>query len=375
MAQNIEASKRIIYANEAFQALQSFKGLSSTVYRDYESLNAQNGDTVTIDVPSVFTAGAVASGADKQDLVTGKIDVKLNEWNGVAFKVTDRDLTQISPQFMQNHLFPAVNALAEKIEQDLFGLVKFVPWFRNKQGSDAPVDDLIAIRKILKGNKVPNDNQSYLGMSAERYAAYLGTPQASNANQSGLGGQPQVDGIIQRQFGLNLWETQLAPSLTAGALVGTPRVKSNTSKGATAITFDAATTLTGTLNAGDTFTIAGQTQRYAVRANATAAGDEITVEITPALVANVSATAAVTVNQEATNIENSIAYHRTAFALVMRPLPQVPNSTVISDPSTGLSMRLNAWYNDDDAAHWMRIDALYGVKELDVNRAVRYRSV
>lgn len=374
MANSIDDSKRVIYAQEAFQALQSNLGLTKTVYTEFQNVAQNKGELITIDKPSVFSAGAVADGSDSNDLSTSKIQIQLSNWEGVKFAITDRDMQEVSPNFMQNHLFPAVAAVADAIETDLFSLYKSVPWYRQVQGTDNPAADMIAIRKILKDNKVPNDGVSYAALNTERYAALLGNSNVLAANASAFGGQPQADGVLPRFAGLNTWESQNIPTHTAGAITASaPKVKGAQTAGAVALTIDD-TTLTGTVKAGDIFSIAGSTQQYTITADATASGNEIAVSIYPALVTSYADNAAVTFHQETTKTQISLAYHRSAIALAVRPLPQVPNSTVISDPRSGLSLRYMMWYDADNAKHWARVDALWGYAILDGNRAVRYES-
>jgi hypothetical protein len=79
---------------------------------------------------------------------------------------------------------------------------------------------------------------------------------------------------------------------------------------------------------------------------------------------------------DATKYDN-VAFHRAAFALAMAPLPEIARRmgaqvSSVLDPTTGLSLRATMWYEGLDAKVYVRLDALWGVKLLDQDMAVRY---
>ena len=304
----------------------------------------------------------------------------MNNWEGVKAQLTDKEILEVSPRFIENHLGPAAYSIADAIDQDLNALYKDVPWFRSQQGSDVPVTDIIQARKILVDNRVPKkDMFKFFEVGTGRYAKFLDTDLFKNANESANGGDTQLTGEIGSRYDFRFFENQNVETHTPGALTaGTATaLNADAALGATSIVVKDTTgtpSLTGTVKAGDTLVIAGNTQRYSVAADATASGNLITITLNQPLVQAYSENDVVTLRQDSTNTTMNLAFHKTAFALVMRPLPEVPNSTVIQDPVTGLSMRLMMWYDENTAKHWWRIDALWGVKTLDGNRAVRYES-
>lgn len=63
----------------------------------------------------------------------------------------------------------------------------------------------------------------------------------------------------------------------------------------------------------------------------------------------------------------NVAFHKDAMALAVRPLPIEANSpniqqTVVTDPESGLSVRVTMWYNGAKLGWQTTIDLLYGVK-------------
>lgn len=66
---------------------------------------------------------------------------------------------------------------------------------------------------------------------------------------------------------------------------------------------------------------------------------------------------------------NNIAFHRDAFALVVRDLPLAPSGmgvmqSTASDETTGLSVRVTMWYSGAGLGVRFTADILYGVAEL-----------
>jgi hypothetical protein len=371
MANSIDASKRIIYAQQAFSALKNNLPFLDSVYRDYEDDARKKGETITVDVPSSFIAGTVSDGNDDNDYDTSSISVPLNNWNGVKASMTDKDLLEVNDNFIQNHLAPAADAVALKIAEDVTDLGSLVPWY-NATTSDI-VDDITEAEKDLFDRKVGPMGKSLL-LNGTKYRDLLRDDAFNSVNKAG------TDDALRRAdirdaFGFDIMRSQTIQDHTAGSLtIGSQlQLNAGVAKGDTTMVFkDSGGSLSGTVKKGDTFVIAGNTQRYAIAADATAGSNLITVTVSEGAAQAYSTSDNVTIRQEDKAL--NLAYHRTAFALVMRPLPEVPNSTVITDPNSGLSMRLQMWYDNDNVKHWFRVDALWGVKLLSGNRAQRIES-
>jgi hypothetical protein len=135
-----------------------------------------------------------------------------------------------------------------------------------------------------------------------------------------------------------------------------------------------ALTDTQTLVAGDTFVIAGNTQRYSVVTGGTVS-TTVAITFTPPAAQQYAQGAVVTLGtQTATAHTQQMLYHESAFALAMAPLPdRLPGIevAVATDPITGLSLRARRWSVGLTATTYIAIDALAGVKTLNPNLAVR----
>lgn len=72
---------------------------------------------------------------------------------------------------------------------------------------------------------------------------------------------------------------------------------------------------------------------------------------------------------------HGLAFHRDAFALVVRPLPDVPMGmgaigTVVSDPESGLAVRVRMNYDSGRGGVAVTVEILYGVAEVRDELAV-----
>jgi hypothetical protein len=106
MANNLGLYNPIFYAQEAILQLEKALGMAARVYRGYEEERKTfgRGDTISIKKPSTFTASDAPSVA--QDVNTDKVDLTLNFWREVKFKLTDRELALSSEQIIADHIRP-----------------------------------------------------------------------------------------------------------------------------------------------------------------------------------------------------------------------------------------------------------------------------
>lgn len=371
MANTLGLYDPLFYAQEALIQLEKVLGMAAVVHRGYEKSPQEPGSTIKIRRPGTFTAQAmpISTGAD---ITPDTVTVTLDQWYGVVFALTDQELTYTGERIVNEHIRPAAYALADKIDVSLAALYKQVPWYMDTASTIA---DFTNARKTMFDLKVPNGNR-YMMINGALENAYLQLATFHEADKSSDGGSTQREGFLGRKFGFDIWANQNVQSHTPGALTGSPLINGAVAVGATTILMDAAT-LTGTVKAGDTFVVAGSTQRYAVAADATAAGNAISITTTEPVREVLADNAAVTFRQS-TKAE-SLAFHRNAFALAMAPLSEMGNGrgadiASVSDPITNLALRSRMWYEGKEAKMYIGIDALWGVKTLDGQLAVRMNS-
>ena len=360
------------YANEALIQLEKALGMAGRVHRGYDKAPQQKGSVISIAKPSTFTALAAPTTA--QDLTASEVQITLDQWYEVKFKLTDKEVTFTTEKIINDHIRPAAYAIADKIDSQLTALYKDIPW-SNTNGSPVAVGDFTANRRILNTNNAPLDMRHLmLSPTQEEEALNLSAfTQWQGAGQAGA--DAQMRGSLGMKYGYEVFMNQNVQTHTTGVSAdATGALTAAGTQGDTAISFDSVTS-GGTFKAGDSFIIAGGTQRYVFTADFTASGGAKTdAPIFPALVQDYDNLSVVTITL--LSGEQGLGFHRNAFALAMAPLSEMGDGrgaqiSTVTDPITGLSLRARIFYVGDSSANFVSIDALWGVKTLDPNLACR----
>lgn len=394
MANNVEAYNPIFYAQEALWQLESALGMAGRVHRGYdaERKSVNVGDTIQISKPASFTT-TTGGTASLSDVNPTSISITVGTFRQVKFKLTDKELAKTSTSIIEDHISPAVYALAHYIEGTLTDLYKYCP---NSYALQATPDvtDLTGTRKILRdnaGSLIDHDKKNvHWGVDSQLEADLMGMNIFHQAHIIGGDANPTLmSGNLGTRFGIEFFVQQtLDTAHTGGSITtggATPAtldlagaMSATAAKAATSIAVDSFTG-TATFAAGDVLSIAGNSQKYTVTSAQALTGGAATLAIWPPLVAQADNNAVVTVEGSTTNYADeyypSILFHRNAFAFAMAPLPHVgsgagANMSVLTDPRTGLSIRSRIAYDDDTAGVKLTFDILYGIKCLDPQMAV-----
>lgn len=377
MTQALNTYDPIFYAQEGLSILKNSLGFANRCYRGFERQTKVPGSVISISMPQEFVATAAPAAAT--DLAPGEVQITLDGWDEVKFKLTDKELALTRDSIITDHIAPAIYALALKIETGIATKMYQKCGWQNTASSPADVEDIVSLRKLMFSNKCPMlDGQRYLAVDGTIGSEFLQLSAFSQYIGAGeAGAATQRDGSLGSKFGFGIFETQILPTHTAGSLSvsGTLQVNAAAALNATSLVFKASsTTLTGDIHAGDFFTIAGDDQAYAVTATATASGNLVTVSISPALQVAVSGNEEVTLTQTSGDIQ--LAFHRNSTALAMAPLSTMGNELgakieVATDPDTGISLRARQYYIGDSSVVAVAYDALYGVQVLRPNMIAR----
>jgi len=393
MANLLSAYQPTFYAQEALIHLEKALGMATRVHRGYdaERKSANIGQTISIRRPSGFTTQPGGTGATP-DLRTETVDIALNNWREVKFAVTDKELAYGGQRLVDDHIAPAAYALASYVDQQLANHAKYVPWVYDC-ASPATEADILGGRKILRNNagSLVDMGNVHFAIDPELEAAFLNRDVFHSASVAGdLNSQDALlRGSLGVRFGVEHFVNQNLPTHSSGTLVSIGddvalALNGAHTKSATSISLKDGSGVE-TLVAGDTFVIAGNTQRYVVNSNvALVAGANANVSAFPALVQDYGADSVVTFENGAANGNHAASYyanlmfHRNAFALGFAPLPEIgdgagANMSVITDPKSGLSIRSRLAYIDATATVNITLDILFGVACLDPNLAVILR--
>ena len=384
----------IFYAQESLLILENALGMAGRVHRGYdqERKSAQKGSVIEIKRPSTLTTQEGGTGT-VQDLNTEKIQIELTDWRETKFGLTDQELAYTSEQIIREHIGPATYALANYMETALTNLYKYVPWSYNISSTPTEADTL-AGRKIIRDNAgaLIDTDVVHFAIDSTLEAAFLNRDIFKSAATTG--GADNKDALLRghmgARFGVEHFVQQTLASHTSGTVVSAANDVEGALNGAhsiraTSVSIDGLNTVADeTLAAGDSFVIAGHSQRYTVTSNVTlSAGAHASIPIYPALKQDYPDNAVVTfetigANNYADAYESNLMFHRNAFAIAMAPLPMVGDGAgarmaVIQDPRTGLSVRARVAYDDTNAKVIVTLDVLFGVKCLDPNLAVVMR--
>ena len=353
-----------VIAKEALANLYANTVLARLVHRDYEPEFASKvGDTVTIRKPATFSAAEFSSTISAQNITETSTSVSLNKHLDVSAEVTAKQLTLSIQDFSAQVIQPAMQALAQKI--DILLASEFVNIANYQDVSSTPaLTDLSALDKILNIAKVPAfERRLVLGpVTKNAYVTLSGIVDASQAASA----EALRSASLGRIFGFDTYMDQNIQSHAVGTCVA------GNASGTAGDLFCsvAAGTSGGTWKVGTVFTIANDSTQYVVTKDAANTTTTLSkLEIYPALATSPSG-AAMTIHAAST--ENNLAFHKSAFALVSRPLalPMGSKNAAIAN-FEGFGIRVVYDYDITYKKDIMSFDILVGTKTLDPARAVR----
>lgn len=331
------------------------------VNSDYSADAAKFGSTIDVPVPTAQAATDVTP-AEVPPAPSSKtpttVQIPLDKWKKTDFHLSDKDLVQIdkNQSFYPMQAAEAIRALANQVNSDIFANYKGVYGYTGTAGTTpfgigsgnfaAPATDATNLRKVLNQQVAPLGNRrAVLDFSAGANA--LSLPAFSNVAESGDGG-PKIQGTIGRKYGLDWYEDDIVPTHTAGTITTGLIAKAATAQAA-GLTTIVATTAAGSgavaLKTGDIILFAGDSQTYAVTADATqaVAATDVNISISPAKKVALVGSEAITV--KASHVVN-LGFHRDAFAFANRPMGDLTmftggsEITQLTDPITGISIAL-----------------------------------
>lgn len=339
-----------VVAKEALMVLTGNLVMADLVHRDYSDEFVSVGDTVSIRKPAKFVAKNFTGTAEAQDITEGSVSVKLDRFRDVTVAVTSKQMSLDIADFSQQVVEPAMQAIAQAIDQDLLA-VAVAQAGMVKAGTEnaADLSDIAALAKHLDIAKAPIQNRS-LVLHPEHKYRYALTENLSNVSYAG-DNETLRDALLGRVYTLDTYMDQNAPD-SAAAAPGTATAFTVTgNKGDEAVTVGG---LQGTISAGDGFILDGYFYRFTEGGTGELAIDQ-------KLMGDYNAAEATPVNAP-----NSVAFHRNAIALVSRNLALPMGAANAAYASAGgLGVRVVYDYDAATKTDKISFDVIYGVKALD----------
>lgn len=376
---------------EALRILHQKLNFIGNVNRTYDDSFAKDGakigDSLKIRLPNQYvvrTGPTLATQETKESSVTLQVATQ----KGVDLNFTSTDLTLSLDDFSTRILKPAMSVLAANIESDmLVNVYKDVYQQVNNAGSAITFKRVLEGKKKLVDSLTPPDLNLLLNTqdNIDLVDALKGLFQDSKEIA-----KQYRDGMVGRTGGFDIWENTMMPSHLRGG--ANDSYVCNTSSGITSGT--ATITLSGgsgTIKAGDIFTIAGVfrvhpetkestglLQQFVATADGTTSVDVSPVPVTSGATKNITidsagagkAVAVAGTTSAAHGI--SLAFHRDAFAFATADLV-MPKGVDFSSRQVldGISMRIVRQYDINNDQFPCRLDVLYGYKTLRAQMACR----
>ena len=341
-------------------ALREKVVLARIVNRNYERAitGAKRGNTVDVAVPS-----AIATRTVDPDVVPPSVTavtptvvpIVVDQWKEAPFALDDKGLAQVDRGILPMQVSEAIKALANTIDNYLWGLYKSFYGYAGTAGTAPLASDLSA---YLAARKTANQQlmdlePRFMIVDPDAEANALGLRAFQDASFRG-----DTEGIVNGQIGRKLgalWAmSQNVPTHTTSMGSGWLVNQADHAIGDKRVTID---TGSDEPAEGDIFTVAGDTQGYVV---VSYASNVIAYE--PAAKTAFADDAALTA--KASHVVNLLV-HRDAIAFAMAPLLDTAMTearrsrvAVAVDEGSGLSLRLEV--SDQHKQTQWAFDALYG---------------
>lgn len=382
-----------IIAAESLRMLINNLVMGSLVHREYKKEFVKVGETVTIRKPVKFS---VSDGATRvnQDVIEPSTSITINKRKHVSWNFSSQDLTLTIEEYSKRYIQPAMMVLADQVDLDLHALANRV---YNAVGTPGTTPNsfasLAAAAGRLDDEAVPSDMRRCTLNPAANWAM-------ADALKS-LPKEKMSEDFVRKGYlghiaGADVFKAQNVSRIQTGPRGGTPLVNGGAQTGGSLVTDGWTASAALRVRAGDVFTIAnvfavnpvnkqstGVLRQFVVLANGSSDGSgNLTLSIAPSIVtsgpyqtvdAGPADNAALTLSGSASTFyPANMMFHRDAFALVTVPL-ELPRGASFKARASynGLSVRVINDYDIDDDLDIIRLDIMYGVKDLYPELACR----
>lgn len=345
---------------QGLMALREQVVLPRVVNRSYDEMAGEKGSTIDVPIPSAITAAAVSPAITppaNSDSAPTKVSIALDQWYEAPFYLTDKERMEVMDGTIPMQASEAVKALANNVDDYIWSKYKTIYGYAGVAGTTPFASNLTEFtnaRKALASQLAPMEPR-FVVIDPDAEANAINLRAFQDASYGG-GDGVIANGQIGRKLG-SLWAmSQNVPSHTA---VGTGTILVNdasVSVGDTTLTWDGGGTAP---TSGDVFTVAGDTQTYAVSSSTSTV-------ITMFPYAKVAWADNAALTFKATHVVN-LAFHRDAFAFATRPLAANDEDRRLGslvesafDPDSGLTLRLEVTRQHKQTRY--SFDILYGAQ-------------
>ena len=393
-----------IVAETALAVLENDLSVVKTMYRAHESEFSKSvngykpGATINIRRPEDGTV-RVGATASVTDVIEGQVSLTVDQQIGTDFQFTSQEMSLQMPleDITARVIKPRMSKIVNHITNDLLtqmyrgayhyagtpastfsGFASFARAAERMDLAAIPMDDRCAVLH-------PTDKWGFIGP-------------AVSLNVQGIANPAYREGDLGRVAGIDTYMSQVTPTHTTGTRSG-----GTLNSGTLSVAYDdvkntwqqtlTVTTVSGIVNAGDVFTLAGVNmvnpktgadtgipQQFVVLT--TTGSGPTSLVVSPPIItsgphrtvtAAPASNAAITwLGAASTGFRQNLFYHKNAMALAVVPLEIPPGSVGAATSSyKGFSCRVIPYYDGvNDRSNW-RLDILYGRRLIDPRLVVR----
>jgi hypothetical protein len=398
MANNLLTISKI--TNEALMVLENELTFTNEVDRNYDDqfavVGGKIGATVNVRRPGRFI-GTTGPALNVEDFNETSVPVTLSTQFHVDTSFTTQDLALSLDMFSDRVLRPAVAAIANKVDRD--GLVVAAANTANIVGTaGTPPTSLLTYLTAgayLDSEGAPRDGRRSCIVEPFTSATIVDSLKGLFVPNQKISQQYEKGMMGTDSAGMKWKMDQNVVSQTFGSFAGTAVCATTTATGFLTTGWASTSTITLTstgavsLNAGDTFQIAGvyavnpqnrqaygtnKLRNFVVKTAVSGTDTTLSVVVSPAVISagqfqnvsipTTSATAAITFfNKTGTVSPQNIVMHRNAFTVAMADL-ELPEGVHFagraSDKELGMSIRVVRQYTINNDSIPTRLDVLYG---------------
>jgi P22 coat protein - gene protein 5 len=370
-----------VVTKETLVMLENNLVAAGKVNRKFENQFVKIGTTLTVRKPNRFKV-TTGPGLQIQNISEPSTSITISYQRQVAFQFSSQELTLTVEEFSERYLKPAAAELANQLDYDT--LTNFNQVF-NEVGTAGTVPNafsyLAAVGQRLDEGAAPQDGRVLILNPAAYWAMANGLTTLYVKSVA----EPALKGFLAAIANFEIFLDQNIQGQLVGAYGGTGVVNGAGQTGSSLVTNGWTASITGLLNLGDVFTIAGvfavnpknrqstgSLQNFVVTATANSdTGGNSTISIYPAITttgpyqtvsvspANLSA---ITVKGTASNLyAQNIGFCKDAFGLVTVPM-EVPQGVDFAarEMYKNISLRVIRAYDVFNDVFPCRLDLLYG---------------
>ncbi len=377
------------WAEEALMVLRAEMPILRLIARDTDFEPAFQGKTLNIPYPGTFTAQDKAEGTPvTPQAPTGgaTVQLTLSKHKVVDFLPEDFANAQANRDLMRRYMEPATLAIVEAVTNDIFSQYSSLQAPSvGTLGTGINAAAIRSMRKTLNDARAPRTNRSIIVGDSDEIAI-LGDSElkeyfAFSRNEA------IAEGSIGRVYGFDIYSSQLAPvyapasqkaqtvSITGGPTGGsfTLTYEAQTTAAipwnATALQVESALAALSTLGKGKVRCSGGPLPGTAVTALIIGDATPTALTHTDSLTGGTSPAVAIANVGTSTAANFNLAFHRDAMIFASRPFREIPPgygvvASTMTDPETGLSIRVLLGYDIANRGMRVGLDILYGVRDL-----------